>query len=193
MPTHIRARLRSQKHRRSLEILRRAPSPSRNPLTDTPQPLRVVQQRLIHIRGNIPRRNTVDRNAPRSPLIRKRLGHLRHPALTRRIRRHRNSALEREQTAKVDDAALAAQHRVLRQLEHVRGDVAAEREGRVEVDLQHLEEVGVGELLGGVAALDASAVDEDADLVAVGENGGDEGGDGGGGSEVGGVDVRLAT
>lgn len=72
-------------------------------------------------------------------------------------------------------------------------DVATQREGGVEVDLEHLGEVGVGEGLGRVSALDAGAVDEEADLVAVGEDAGDEGGDGGGGGEVGGVDCCLAT
>lgn len=59
----------------------------------------------------------------------------------------------------------------------MRGDVAAERKGCVEVDLDDFVEVGVGESFGGVAALDAGAVDEDADLVAVGEDARDEGGD----------------
>jgi hypothetical protein len=41
----------------------------------------------------------------------------------------------------------------------VRAHVAAEREDAVEVDLEDLVEVGVGELLAWVAALDACAVD----------------------------------
>lgn len=48
--------------------------------------------------------------------------------------------------------------------------------------------VGVGELVAGVAALDAGAVYEDVDAVALKEDGGDEGGDGGLGGEVGRVD-----
>lgn len=75
----------------------------------------------------------------------------------------------------------------------MRGDVAAQRKGRVEVDLQDLGEIAVGELFGRVAALDAGAVDEEADLVAVGEDPGDEGGDGFRGGEVGGVDCCFAT
>lgn len=73
------------------------------------------------------------------------------------------------------------------------GGVAAEGEGRVQV---HLEDVGeglAGEGLGGVAALDARAVDEDADLVPVCEDGGDEGGYGGRGGEVGRVDCCFAV
>lgn len=63
----------------------------------------------------------------------------------------------------------------------MRGDVAAQRKGRGQVDLQDLGEVGVGEGFGRVAALDAGAVDEDAQLVAVGEDARDEGGYVGGG------------
>jgi hypothetical protein len=75
----------------------------------------------------------------------------------------------------------------------VGADVAGEGEDGVEVDLHDLVEVVVWELVAGVAALDAGAVDEDADLVAVGEDLGDQGGDAGGGAEVGGVDFRLAA
>jgi hypothetical protein len=59
----------------------------------------------------------------------------------------------------------------------VRSHVAAEGEDGVEVDLDYLIEVGVGERLAWVSALDAGAVDQDADLVAVCEDFGDEGGD----------------
>lgn len=75
----------------------------------------------------------------------------------------------------------------------MRGHVPTEGKGGVEVDLDDLIEVAVGEGFGGVAALDAGAVDEDADLVAVGEDTGDEGGDVGGGGEVGGVEVGFAA
>lgn len=75
----------------------------------------------------------------------------------------------------------------------MRGDVAAQRERRVEVDLQDLGKVGVGEGLGGVAPLDAGAVDKQANLVAVGEDGGDQGGDRGRVREVGGVDGGVAA
>lgn len=70
---------------------------------------------------------------------------------------------------------------MLGQLEHVRGNIAAQGKGRVEVDLDDFVKVRVGKGFGRVAALDAGAVDEDADLVAVGEDAGDEGGDVGGG------------
>lgn len=49
-------------------------------------------------------------------------------------------------------------------------DVAAQGKDRVEVDLYDLGKVIVGEFLAGVPALDAGAGDEDADLVAVGED-----------------------
>lgn len=75
----------------------------------------------------------------------------------------------------------------------MRPDVAAEGEDCVEVDLDHLVEVRVGELLAGVAPLDACAVDEDAYLVAVCEDSGDELGDVLGRRQVCGVDLGLAT
>jgi len=56
----------------------------------------------------------------------------------------------------------------------VRTHVSAEGENRVEVDLDDLVEVRVGELLAGMPALDASAVDQNAYLVAVCEDSGDE-------------------
>lgn len=57
--------------------------------------------------------------------------------------------------------------------EHVRADFAAEREDCAEVDLQHFVPVVVGELVRGVAALDAAAVEEDVDAVTVFEDLGD--------------------
>lgn len=73
------------------------------------------------------------------------------------------------------------------------GDVPAQRKGRVEVDLDDLAEVGVGEGLGRVPPLDPRAVDEDAHLVPVGEDRGDERGDVAGGGQVGGVDGCFAA
>lgn len=80
-------------------------------------------------------------------------------------------------------------------------DVSAEGEDAVEVDLEDFVEVGVGEEVGGVPALDAGAVDEDADfpggagggISGVVEDGGDEGGDGGWVGQVGGVDGGFAA
>lgn len=193
MPTQIRASPTRQKHHGALEILGRSPAARRNPLTNALQPLGVIQQRLVHVRRNIPRRDTVDGDAARRPLVGKRLCHLRHAALAGRVRRHGDAALERQQAAKVDNRPDAAGGAVRRQRQHVRGHVAAQREGRAEVDLQHLGKVGVREGLRGVAALDAGAVDEDAQLVPVGEDARHEAGDGGGRGEVGRVDVCVAA
>jgi len=54
--------------------------------------------------------------------------------------------------------------------QHVRADFAAESEDCAEVDLEHFVPVVVGELVGGVTALDATAVQEDIDIVAVFED-----------------------
>jgi len=75
----------------------------------------------------------------------------------------------------------------------VRADVAAESEDGVEVDLENGVPVRGGELVGGVPALDAGAVEEDVDTVAGVEDGGDEDGDGGGGGEVCGIDGGFAA
>lgn len=66
---------------------------------------------------------------------------------------------------------------MLGQLEHMRGNIPAQGEGGVEVDLNDFVEIAVGESFRGVTTLDSCAVDEDADLVAVGEDTGHEVGD----------------
>jgi hypothetical protein len=61
----------------------------------------------------------------------------------------------------------------------MRADVSAQREDGVQVDLQHSVPVVVWELVGWVSPLDAAAVEQDVDAVAVSEDLGDERGDGG--------------
>lgn len=72
-------------------------------------------------------------------------------------------------------------------------DIPTQGEDGGEVDLDDIVEVGVGEGFAGVTALDASAVDEYADLVVVGENTGDEGGYVSGRGQVGRVDLGYAV
>lgn len=71
--------------------------------------------------------------------------------------------------------------------------VAAELEDGGEVYLEHGVPVGVGELVRWVPLLNAAAVEQDVDSVAVGEDGGDELGDGGRGGEVGDVDCGFSS
>lgn len=193
MTRHIPTGLARKIHSRPLEIIRVAPSPSRYPIRNTLQPLRIIQQRLVHIRSDIARRDRVDGNTSSTPPIGKTLGHLSHRTLTRRISRNIQSTLEGEKTSKVDDAAPSSCYGRGLELEHVRADVSAEGEDGVEVHLHDLVEVAVRELLRGVSFLDAGAGYEDADLVAVFENFGGEGGDVGLGGELGGVDPGLAA
>ena len=75
----------------------------------------------------------------------------------------------------------------------MRANVTAEGEDGGEVNLQDLGPVRVGELVRGVAALNAAAVKQDVNGVAVCENCRDEGGDGGLGGEVGDVDGGFAA
>jgi hypothetical protein len=72
-------------------------------------------------------------------------------------------------------------------------DFAAEGEDCAEVDLQHFVPVVVGELVRRVAALDATAVEEDMDTVTVFEDFRDERVDRGGRSEVCGVYCCFAA
>lgn len=75
----------------------------------------------------------------------------------------------------------------------MRADVAAEREHAGEVYLQHGVPVGVGELVRWVPLLDAAAVEQDVDSVAVGENFGGEAYYALVGGEVCGVDCGFAA
>lgn len=75
----------------------------------------------------------------------------------------------------------------------MRPDVAAQREDRAEVHLQHRVPVRGREFVRWVPSLDPAAVEQDADAVAVCEDGGDEGAEGGGGGEVCGVDGGFAA
>lgn len=72
-------------------------------------------------------------------------------------------------------------------------DVAAEGEDGGEVYLEDGLPVFVRELVRRVPLLDAAAVEEDVDCVAVFENLGDKRGDGVWGGEVGGVDCGFAV
>jgi len=75
----------------------------------------------------------------------------------------------------------------------VRAHVSAECEDGAQVDLQHFVPVLVWEFVGGMPSLYAAAVEEDVDVVAVGEDFGYEGLYGGLGGEVCGVDLRFAA
>jgi hypothetical protein len=75
----------------------------------------------------------------------------------------------------------------------MRTDIATECEDRVEVHLDDLVEVRVGELVGRVTTLDAGTGDEDGDLVAIGEDVGDNLCNGGLVCEVGCVDPDFTA
>lgn len=138
MSTHIATRLARQVHRRSLEVLGRPPSARGNSSTNARQPLRVVQQRRVHVCLDVSGRNGVDRDALGRPLVGKRLCDLAHGALGRGVGGDCEAALEGEQRGEVDDAAAAAGGGRDGQGEHLTAKVAAEREDGVEVDLDDL-------------------------------------------------------
>lgn len=134
----IGTRLAGQIHGGALKVIRRTPSPGGDSRADAGQSLRVVEQRRVHLRLNVARRNRIHRDALGRPLVGKALGHLTHGALGRGVRRHGETALEAEQRAKVDDAAAAAGDWRGFEAEDVRANVPAEREYGVEVDLHDL-------------------------------------------------------
>ena len=113
---------------------------------------------------------------------------MRNPTFRSSVRGDLQPAREADEAGDVDYvAALGAGAR-----EHVGTQVAAKREDGCEVDLQDFGPAVQGEQVGGVAALDASAGDEDGGVVVVGEYKGSERFDGRLGREVGGVDCALA-
>jgi hypothetical protein len=71
--------------------------------------------------------------------------------------------------------------------------VSAQSKHRIEVYVQHFVPVGIWELVGGMASLDAAAVEQDVDLMAVGDDLLDQSGYRRAGCEVGRVDLGFAT
>lgn len=96
LPTNIRTCRTRQPNNHTLEILWTSPPSRGDPTQNTLCPFLILNQRLIHIRSNIPRRYRIHTNTLTRPLIRQRLSQLAHATLRRRIRRDRNAALERE-------------------------------------------------------------------------------------------------
>ena len=167
MPSHIRTAPAREIHHSALEILRLPPPPSRYPLTDTRKPIRIIKQRGVHLRRDIPRRDSIGRDTAGAPTIREALGELAHGALARRVGGDVEPALERQQGREVDHAAAAARRRRRLQPQHVRPHVPAQRERRVQVHLHDGVEVGRRERLGRVPDLDPRAVHQHPDRVPV--------------------------
>ena len=140
LPAHIRTRPTAQPHHHALEVVRRTPPSSRYPAQYTLCALLVCNQclcevsmyfpflsfcgrwewgegtYLIHIRSNIPRRNSINIYPLARPLITQRLGQLSHTPFTRRISRHRNTSLECQERSYIDYTASSShwQVRILR-------------------------------------------------------------------------------
>lgn len=105
MPTNIPTALPRQKHNRPLEILRNPPSPRRDPLVNPPLPSLIPQQRLIHLRLDVPRRNRIHRDALGRPLVGERLCELGDGALGGGVGGDGEASLEGEERGEVDDRA----------------------------------------------------------------------------------------
>lgn len=193
VPADIRRAPTREVHDAALEVVGQAPPAGGDALADALEPLRVVEQRRVHVSRDVPGGDGVDRDAPAAPAVGERLCQLAHSAFARSVRGDVESALEREQAGKVYDAALAARDGARLEREHVRADVAAQGEDGAQVDLHDGGEVGVREDLARVPDLDARTVDEDPDLVAVSEDFWDQARHVGRRRQVCGVDVRLAV
>ena len=85
-----------------------------------------------------------------------------HTSFTLGIRRHINSTLERSQTCRVDYLTLDPL------LDPVLARIPGQRESRLQIILQYLIVSIVGEVLRGDPSLDPRYIDEDLEIVVVG-------------------------
>lgn len=138
MPANIPAPPPRQKHDRPLEVLGNPPPPRRDPLVDPPPPPLVPQQRLVHLRLDVPRRHRIDRDALGRPLVGEGLCELGDGALGGGVGGDGEAALEGEEGGEVDDCAAAGGDGVRREGEYVGGEVAGQGEDCVEVYLEDL-------------------------------------------------------
>ena len=161
-----------------LPVIRLAASDARNKTTEaisstSPMPghrgaadpgivhLRTVLDECIERRRDIGRRHRIDADAARAPFGRQRLGQMVHRGLrgivvTLFLRLVDDEPRHR---ADIDDGARSRR-------QHVPAEGAAAPEGAVEVDVDHIEPVFVGDLFGRrLAAGDAGIVDENVDLA----------------------------
>jgi hypothetical protein len=191
--THVAAGLAGEIDARALEVVGRPPPAGGDAGRDAGEAVGVLEQALVHVGLDVARGDGVDGDAAAGPLVGEALCQLADGALGGGVGGHGEAALEGQQRRKVDDAAAAARHGVRVEAEHVGAKVAAEAEDGAEVDLDDLVEVAVGEPVARVPPLDARAVDEDPDLVAVGEHLLGQGRDLLRGRDVGRVDPGLAA
>ena len=117
---------------------------------------RIVSQRLRVVGLDVARRDGVDVDAVRGPLVRERLRQLRDPTLARCVPGDVDPALEGEERGDEDDLPRSALH-------HEPADLAGEHELRRQVHLQDLVPVLVAVLGRRVAPNRSCVVDEHVD------------------------------
>jgi hypothetical protein len=159
LPTDIRARRTRQPNYHALEVLRSTPSARRNSLQDALRPVLILHQRSIHIRSNVPRRNCIHTDPTPCPFITQRFGQLPNTTFTRRVCRYCDSTLECEEGSDIDNGAAASKWEVCCAREHVCAYIAAQSKHRSQIHLQHSSPVLVWKFVGGMALLNASAVE----------------------------------
>lgn len=144
-----------QPYHRPLEVFRLAPSSGRNPFENLSRAGLILDQRLIHSRLDISRRDRIDIDPLACPLVAQSLGQLRDATLRARICRHCQSALETDQARHIDDRPSLRSHA----RQHVRTEVTTQREDAGQIDLQDVVPVALRELVRWVSSLDARAGD----------------------------------
>ena len=116
---------------------------------------RIVLQRLRRVGAHIARRDRIHVDALGGPFVREQLGEARDAVLRGRVGRHADAADLRQDRRHVDDlAASSARDRTL-------GERLREEEHALEVDIDHVVPVLLGELQRIGAADDAGIVDQD--------------------------------
>lgn len=166
LPTHIGTSPTREPNDGALEIVRVTPPAHGDPLEDLPGAGLVVDQGLVHVRLDVAWGDGVDVDALAGPLVAQGLGQLCHPTFGTRVRRYGQAALEGHEAGDVDDGAAVG----ARPAEHVRPEIAAQREDRRQVDLHDFVPVAERELVGWMAPLDAGTGHQDRYVVAVGED-----------------------
>lgn len=98
----------SQEDHHALEVFWLTPPAGRNTCHDTGVPALVIDQCLVHVRGNVSRSNGVDIDTLGYPLVRQSLGELAHTTLGRGVGGHGDTTLESQERGNVNDGTPAA-------------------------------------------------------------------------------------
>src|SRR5215210_8660224 len=125
---HVVGRVRGQKDRRALEVLRLTPPAGGDAGEQVLGALGILAQRDGHLGRHVARSNGVKVYAVSCPLVRQGSGEVGDPGLGRGVRGHQDAPLGGEHRGQVDDLASAAR------LDEVTSNRLAEVEGATQID-----------------------------------------------------------